>query len=1224
MVLAGAGTGKTTVVIERVRHLLEHDASLMPENILVLTYNVRAAAELRERFETALGLEPASRVWVHNFHSFGYRLLREHRAEAGLARDADLLDGVGQRLLLRDLLPQMRHFLYYDLSWNAMDTFGGFAEMISRAKDELVTPGEYADHAARQRAAFVSRHGPGAFDEAVEDLRDRRTGDEVRRIRKVRNDLVNNGEEAGGKIADREARRTADGGGKATSWGRLSPEQQERARELKPSYLRDAEALEVLRVEEEATVYGLYQDELAERGQLDFGEQMSRTIDLLIERPNLVARYQKQFRHVLVDEFQDANMAQILLLELIGRGPDKPANVVVVGDDDQSIYRFRGASYTAFSQFRDRFGVPPTFDPSRAAAPVQDVPLLENRRSLANVISAANRVIGINEYRLKTDKPLQATRPAGKQVEVVIAADAQDEAEAIVERMREAYEAMPEPRQWRDIAVLYRRHTHRVHIVDRLRRAGIPFSVVGATGLFIQPEIRDLEAALRVLADPTDSYDFTRLLTAGPWRFDATEIMELRRRADWDGRPMLQTAREILEAARQAEAASAADAGAAEATSGGATDPRRTTGTSTTGTTGAAEPPGEVGTVDARAAEATETDGDCAEPALDPPAALLRAKLERLFGVIEDLIPRAAREGPAALLEEFVVRTNLVHDLIASGTPEAQRKVLNIARFMRFAADHQASRRRDSLNDFIDYVNLYQEAGGDLDMEAPITTGLDGVQLMTVYQAKGLEWSVVFVPRILERQFPDTRAERQLLPLELLKQAPPPGHAEEEERRLFFVAMTRARDRLVLTSVDSADGREHPSRFIGEVAPHLLGDREDGAPAMAPGDVTVVRRQDRPEPGVYSDEGGETTEEPASDEMTAALERQMPVPEPFERRYALRRQAIELMGTLEQLDPDDAPARDAVIGELVEVATNAAGAASEERQNGIDPLTLRVLAMHSPAGEELLRLVSLPSKFSHSQFYVYTRCHLQYAFEKLYKIPSIERKGYFTFGSTMHSAFEDFVKEARAAKAAGEEPPTFEQLQKAFDEHFDPTAFGDTTEVGNYRRRSDDALKSFYERELKSKSDAVGLERYFVLELDAPDGSEPIRVNGVIDRIDRHPDGSIEVIDYKTGRSKSQSAVDRDDQLSTYALAMTSGAVTDDATGEPLPAAAKLTLYFTESDMAVSTTRSPEQLEQHAADLTKLAMSMRAGDFAAMPDYRKCDWCDFNRVCPSRFQAPEG
>ena len=123
-----------------------------------------------------------------------------------------------------------------------------------------------------------------------------------------------------------------------------------------PDYIRDAEALDVLRLIEEAEAYAVYQRALRERGLLDFGEQQLLTIQLLTERPNILRRYQDQFRHVLVDEFQDANMAQILLLELLGRGPDRPDNVVVVGDDDQSIYRFRGASYAAFSQFRERFG----------------------------------------------------------------------------------------------------------------------------------------------------------------------------------------------------------------------------------------------------------------------------------------------------------------------------------------------------------------------------------------------------------------------------------------------------------------------------------------------------------------------------------------------------------------------------------------------------------------------------------------------------------------------------------------------------------------------------------------------------------------------------------------------------------------------------------------------------------------------------------------------------
>jgi RecB family exonuclease len=306
------------------------------------------------------------------------------------------------------------------------------------------------------------------------------------------------------------------------------------------------------------------------------------------------------------------------------------------------------------------------------------------------------------------------------------------------------------------------------------------------------------------------------------------------------------------------------------------------------------------------------------------------------------------------------------------------------------------------------------------------------------------------------------------------------------------------------------------------------------------------------------------------------------------------------------------------------VATDAAGAAAEERAAGTDPLTLRVVARHGPAGEELLRIAPLPSMFSHSQFRTYQTCHLQYAFGKLYKIPSADRKGFFEFGTVVHSAFEDFVRQRREAEAAGEPEPSFEELQAAFDEHFDPKSYADTAEAGSYRRRSAEALRSFYQREVASLAEAVGLERYFILELEAPDGGEPIKVNGVIDRIDRHPDGSIEVIDYKTGRTKSQADVHRDDQLSTYALAMARGAVIDELSGEPLPAASKLTLYFTESDTALSTTRSPEELEEHAAKLVSLATSMRDGDFTAMPEYRRCDWCDYNRICPSRYRAPEG
>ncbi len=820
MVLAGAGTGKTTVVVERVRHLLDRDPTLQPENILVLTYNVRAAAELVERLEERLGIERAGRLWVHDFHSFGYRLLREHRAEAGLADGADMLDAVGQRLLLHDLRPQLAHLAYHRLATNPNATLGRFADMISRAKDELVTPQEFQRYAMAERTAFQMRHGVEAFDAAVEAIVERQRTDRMWPLIETRRSIAN-GE--GDKGADRAARREASGINQAVSWTQLDTHQRVLAGGLKRTFLRDAEALEVLRLTEEAEVYARYQAELRARGVLDFGEQMALTIALLVDRPNLLLGYQRQFRHVLVDEFQDANMAQIALLELIGRGPDKPDDVVVVGDDDQSIYRFRGASYAAFERFRERFAAPPVWAPDRPPCAVASLPLLDNRRSTGRILDAADRLIGHNIGRLKLGQPLRPTHEPGDPVELIFAADEADEAELIVERIRNAFLVLPEPRRWSDIAVLYRRHRHREVIVDRLRRAGIPYALVGGTGLFLQPEIRDLEACLRVFANPEDSVSFSRLLTAAPWRLDATELLRVSRAAAFDGRPMFQAALEMHQAPEE-------------------------------------QPSG------------------------------LSVKLGQLFGAIDDLVPRATREGPFTLLEELLVRTGLLHDLIATETPDAQRTVLAVARLLRFTSDWQRTHPRDNVVRFIAWLDLYQEVGGDLETESSGAIGIDGVQLMTIYQAKGLEYEVVIVPRLVDGQFPDTRAERPLLPVRLLKQVPPADFEAAEERRLCFVAMTRARRQLLLTTIAGSDARARPSRFLGEIAP--------GDPDVPEG-IVMTRRERRPDAEVEAGEG--ISAEQAATQATATLERVMPVPAAFERRYALRRRAVELVGTLESL-----------------------------------------------------------------------------------------------------------------------------------------------------------------------------------------------------------------------------------------------------------------------------------------------------------------------------------
>jgi superfamily I DNA/RNA helicase/RecB family exonuclease len=1200
MVLAGAGTGKTTVVVERVRHLLASDPTLEPENILVLTYNVKAAAELTERFEKVLGLENASRLWVQNFHSFGNRVLSDHRSELGLAENADVLDPVGQRLLLRELRSQYAHFLYHPMARD-VNAAARFADVISRAKDELVTPDEYLAFAHAKREAFELTYGVGEFEKTLEELRERDALGRLWQVQVVRRELVKGGRDAADKIANREARRDVSGTGEALWWNQLTKEQERLARGLTPSYIRDAEAFDVLRLIEEAEAYAIYQRALRERGLLDFGEQQLLTIQLLTERPNILRRYQDQFRHVLVDEFQDANMAQILLLELVGRGPNKPDNVVVVGDDDQSIYRFRGASYAAFERFRERFEKPPSWAPDRPPGVVTSHSLIENRRSTGHILSAASRLIERNQRRLKTG-PLTPTKPEGDHVRLVHAADEHDEADVIVAWIRQTLENLAPPRRWSDIAVLYRKHRHRDLIVERLRKQDIPYVVVGGTGLLSVAEVRDVEAALRVAANPDDSHAFVRLLHAGPWRLDAAEILRVTNAADWDGRPIYQAATDILRDGTVAVAeASAVNGATAQAVF-------------TEQTLWSNQDFDESEPETVRIRRNREQRGQWRREQLDT---RLRVKLERLLGLVDELVPKGQRQGPFGVLEEFLVRTNLLHDLIAVETPDAQRTVLSLARFMRFVADWQHAHPRDNLAQFVAYLDVYERVGGDLDADQQGRVDVEGVQLMTVYQAKGLEYEAVVVPRLVEGQFPDTREEQQLIPVDLLKQRPPDDFAIDEERRLLFVAMTRAKSRLLLTALQPTGTKIQPSRFVAEIeraAGAVPVSSDDYEPVVAP-DLAVEHRAAGPQAEV--DESARSAAEAATD-TTVQLLKLMPVPLAHERRFALRRRAVEIMGMLEALRPDDHEGRAALTAELVEVAEAAAGAAEEARLHGLDPVTLDVLSRHSPAGRTLLELTSLPHTLSHSQLRTYGECPLQYAFQRLYRIPPIEMPGYFEFGHVIHRAFEVYARARRDAVAAGLPVPGYETLHAAFDAAWQPRNFADTHAARHYAERAEPALRRFYDREIANLAEAVDFEAGFTLQIEGDPGEEPVLLYGVIDRIDRHADGSIEITDYKTGRSKNQADVDRDEQLSAYALAMAGGAVLDPQTKKPLPAASKLTLYFTERDLALSTTRTPEQLDHFRRSVLATARRMRSGDFTATPDQWRCGRCDFRLICPSR------
>jgi DNA helicase II / ATP-dependent DNA helicase PcrA len=1217
VVIAGAGTGKTRVIVERVRWLLEtkgdvaaidgnallagepratapeagrldnpFEGPLSPEQILVLTYNVKAAKELQRRIDAAVGPATRARMTVSNFHSFCHRVLTESPGEAGVAPNPDVLDGVSQVLLLRDIRGELP--LLYHSEWN----FGAIVSFINRAKDELVTPDHFDAFVANEREAYELRFG--SYEEAAVRLN---AQGNLRPLKSVRGAYAAvrtgeraraRGEEPAGwderaleKAADREARRTIAGDGRARPRHQFHLDDHPRIDELAESYVADGAALEVMRLTELALVYRAYQAELVRRGALDFGEQIAAVTQLFKVRPNLLRRWQRQYRYILVDEFQDANVAQIELVEMLGRTPDRQDNVMVVGDDDQSIYRFRGASYAAFAEFDAKFSRPAAHD-RRATppGPPRRLRLDENFRSVERVIRAANRVIDRNQARFEPGKRLVTARPAGEPVRLIVCAGPEDEAVAIVDAIKalaapgeftepavragsaveEGTRATTRPKpRWSDIAILYRKHRHREAIVARLREEDIPYTVVGGLSLFGTPEIRDLEQALRAIADPHNDVALVRMLSAGPWRMDALETLEVSRMARFDRRHLVDVVREIV-------------------ASGVVRVDRLDNGDA--------------------ADRASKT-----EQAVDPAT---RAKLRRLIDALEELTPLTWREGPFTILERYVERTGQVLDLIAADSLEAKRTVANIASFLRFAADWQGANPHGTLAGFVDYLDAYQQSGGELPTSVELTEDVEGVRLMTLYQAKGLEFRHVIVPCLVDGEWPVREGWSGYFPAELLREQVPAGDIHtEEERRLLYVAMTRARDTLILTTHDGPAVDKGPSAFVGEVS--------DGA---ADDLLVVDRTGDIAAAALAADDASDAGDDDLGPDGAAAatlVRRVIPLPTRRERRLELRLRAAELIGLLEGTAPDDpeAPAaRDRFASDLVAIGRSAAIEADQARALGLDPLTFRTIALDTAAGANLLDVAPLPGHFSYSSLSAHEACPLRYAFSYVYGIPTAKKVGALTFGSTAHAAFEAFTRERRERAARGEPEPTREDLARLFAAEWTPTAFPDRTTEDGFRRRIAGLLDNFYDGELASTSQVLHEELDFELVIDPGDGTAPVRINGGIDRIDRLPSGGIEVIDYKTGRISSQKDVDQNLQLSIYALACR------DTLGLGTPE--RVTLYFTESATRLSTTRTDGQLDAARADILSRVGRIRSGDFAATPSPRTCEWCDYRAMCPER------
>jgi len=657
LIIAGAGTGKTTVITHRIAYLIA-TRKARPSEVLALTFTDKAAAEMEERVDTLVPYGYAD-VQISTFHAFGDRLIKENALELGLTPDFRVLTRAEQVIFLRDHLFEfpLKHFRPLGDPTRHLQAM---ITLFSRLKDEDVGPDEYLAHAEGVLAA---------------------AGD-------------------------------------------------------------DAARMEAEEHVELARTYAQYQTLMARLGQIDFGDQIVEVLRLLRTRPHVLRRCQERYRFILVDEFQDTNYAQFEVVKLLAA---RHRNVTVVGDDDQAIFRFRGASMSNILDF------------DRTYADAKKVVLIENRRSPQAVLDAAYSLIKHNDPdRLETaqhiDKKLVSTGPDGKprvgKPPTHLAFDTvSSESDRIVEIIADEHAA---GRPYREMAILVRANNDADAFLRALNLRGIPWTFSGNAGLYGRPEIRLLIAFLRSVAHTDDSVSLHYLASSDIYQVPIVDLTECATYADRKHRTLFDVLRQVP-----------ADLGLSE-------------------------------------------EG--------------RAIIGRLVVDLTRYMELARETPTGELLYQFLVDSGLM-TRYAKAPAEQEQEVQNVSKFFTRVRDAARVLQYDNVREFVNHLDALMDAGDDPAV-AEADTDTPAVPVLTVHKSKGLEWPLVFLVNCVQEKFPTRRRGDALeMPLGLIKDTLPAGDFHlQEERRLFYVGMTRAKDALYLTSAHDMGGRKKwkTSQFVLE------------------------------------------------------------------------------------------------------------------------------------------------------------------------------------------------------------------------------------------------------------------------------------------------------------------------------------------------------------------------------------------------------------------------
>ena len=1009
LIIAGPGSGKTRVITQRIVHLLESAASdpraspLQPKNILALTFTEKAALEMKVRVSQALP-ELTSTPHISTFHSFCYEVLRQWHFERRLLDKVDVWIFLRRRMSLLGLefyqkLAEPGAFLH-DLN-----------EFFSRCQDSLVSPGDFDAYVLACEQKFLSQHPAAAGQTSG-----------------ARQPVALS--TAAGRSAPMRSSPVTGPDGVAP----LSPENQTAWEEI-------------LKKKELARVFQNSTRLIEDASYSSLGSLISETVRLWTYHPEALDRAQSQFKVVLVDEFQDTNFGQVELLRLLVA---PPYPITAVGDDDQAIYRFRGASHGAFEMF------------SKVFPRHRTIYLNRNYRSTARILRVADSVIAHNN-RYEQKPRLQTEKDDGDRIFLLNSPDYPSEAAWVAEEIQRLAR---EGRSLAEIAVLYRAHSHRDLLVEELRRRGIPFSIRGLS-ILNMPVLRDIAAYLGVIHSPHDNIGLTRILADPRWHFPPEFAQRVRLHAASNHCS--------IHDALQAAGASGSDLREAIAASGW-------------------------------------------------------SELEKLLRELRGF----SRSAPVTPILNRI--TEALGFTFVPGDPRLDA----LETFRKFVKEWEEKSETRRLAEFMEYFNYFSEAGGKLEAPEPAESG-QSVKLMTVHAAKGLEFPVVFILGVARLRFPSTERKPVIgFPDQLHRGPMPPGDIHiQEERRLFYVAITRAMQQLYISSV--AKSERQRSKFIDDLLANT---------AVAAQDLEMIAVSS------VGSTAGPAGSAKNGKRASAAADKAAPA------HWSLGKNNQKL-----SQDPPNL------------YQGNLFGGIEQGHGNHFSPI--RHWAAY-PVPVENDEKISLSATSAED----YLQCPLKYKFAHLMRIPPGPQPA-LTFGNLMHQSVRHYFE------LHSQGLPSVEEVERFYLSGWRSAGFDDDYQEESYKKAGLEQLRGFVEAHNKTAIDTAKVRTEQQFSLDFGD----LKLEGRIDQVNEielKGRSQQELTDYKTGRPRSAKDADQSLQLSVYALAARElyGSIP-----------ARLTFYNLTDNRAVSTVRTEEKLRESLDQLRGVAREIRGGSFGAKPGF---------------------